>query len=155
MNRLSNLKIPSVSWILRSTITPQKTTNPNFLARTFSAEAVKEPVVREGLGLTDSCVEQLKNVTNNGQFLRVTVEGGGCSGFSYKFCLDKELEEDDKEFSRDGVRVVTDVDSYDLLKGSKVDYAQEMIRSAFRIIENPQSTTNCSCGVSFAIDVNP
>lgn len=104
------------------------------------------------INLTDSCVEHLKKFANGEEFLRISVEGGGCSGFSYKFELDSEKGDDDMIFSRDGVQVVTDTDSFELIKGSKIDYETELIKSAFRVIENPQSKINCSCGVSFSID---
>lgn len=106
-----------------------------------------------GLMLTDSCVKHLKQFSSDEEFLRISVEGGGCSGFSYKFELDKERGEDDLIFSRDGVSVVTDLDSFELIKGSKIDYEIELIKSAFRVVGNPQSTVNCSCGVSFSVDL--
>lgn len=103
--------------------------------------------------LTDSCVQHLKKFSKPGEFLRVSVEGGGCSGFSYQFELDTIKDTDDITFTKDEVEVVTDPDSLDLIKGSKIDYQTEIIKSAFRVIDNPQSSTSCSCGVSFSIDL--
>lgn len=125
-----------------------------FLPYSSDAHTVKQATakVNTGLTLTESCVEHLKKFAKSGEFLRISVEGGGCSGFSYKFELDVEKGEDDMTFNREGVEVVTDVDSFELIKGSKIDYETELIKSAFRVIENPQSTINCSCGVSFSIE---
>jgi len=108
--------------------------------------------IAEDLIITDTCVKQLKKITVKGEFLRVTVDGGGCSGFTYKFALESKLEKDDKIFERDGVQVVTDELSLELIKGSKIDYSEELIRNAFLLKDNPQSKGSCSCGVSFSID---
>jgi len=106
------------------------------------------------LTMTSSCVKQLKQVLDEpDQFLRVMVEGGGCSGFSYKFDIDTTVQDDDSVFESDGVRIVADEMSLELIGGSEVDYVEELIRSAFVIKNNPQSSNQCSCGVSFAIDL--
>ena len=85
--------------------------------------------------------------------LRVAVEGGGCSGFQYTFILEDDnvaVDEEDKLFERDGARVVVDEVSLDLVRGSTVDYVQEMIRSSFAINNNPNSESACG---AFAHDV--
>lgn len=113
-------------------------------------------------------------------YLRLYVDAGGCSGFQYKFLLlseddngdktnnqtsgngnvdDDEEEEDDGTidpeediiFTKDGMRVVIDQTSLDLLRGSTIDYIQEMIRSSFAVVGNPQSESACGCGSSFAV----
>jgi iron-sulfur cluster assembly protein len=83
-------------------------------------------------------------------FLRVAVEGGGCSGFSYKFDFDTAAKDDDLLIVRDGARVLIDEMSLEFLAGSEIDYANELIGSAFKII-NPNATANCGCGTSFSI----
>ena len=83
-------------------------------------------------------------------FLRVAVEGGGCSGFSYKFDFAESANEDDLLIERDGARVLIDEMSLEFLSGSEIDYANELIGSAFKI-NNPNATANCGCGTSFSI----
>lgn len=101
--------------------------------------------------ITQACVNRLKEITTSGQFLRVTVDGGGCSGFQYNFNLDSKIQDDDECFEKDGIKIVIDKISLPFLKGSTVDYHEELIRSAFRITDNPQAGSRCSCGSSFAV----
>jgi iron-sulfur cluster assembly accessory protein len=133
-------------------------------------------VVQDNTSLivTPSAVQQiqylskLKNSENPEEmYLRVYVDAGGCSGFQYKFEMeadsDDEIDETEDiiicctcdEYSS---RVVIDQSSLDLLKGSKVDFVREMIRSSFAIVDNPQSESACGCGSSFAVknfEANP
>ncbi|CAH1262561.1 ISCA2 [Branchiostoma lanceolatum] len=121
--------------------------------RLFSTEAQAANIPEE-LRLSDSCVKQLKKISETDEFLRVVVEGGGCSGFQYKFEMDKNIGEDDRVFSKDGVGVTIDKESLDFLKGSTIDYHEELIRSAFRIINNPNADHGCSCGASFSLKLD-
>ncbi len=82
--------------------------------------------------------------------LRVAVEGGGCSGFSYRFDLVQAVEPDDLKIERDGAAAVVDVVSFALLKGSEIDFVDELAASEFRV-RNPNAKTSCGCGVSFSI----
>lgn len=84
------------------------------------------------------------------QYLRVAVEGGGCSGFQYKFDFADAPNEDDIVLERDGAKIVIDEMSVEFLTGSEIDYARELIGSAFKI-HNPNATAGCGCGTSFSI----
>lgn len=84
------------------------------------------------------------------RFMRVAVEGGGCSGFQYKFDFADSPEADDIVLERDGAKVVIDEMSLEFLEGSEIDYAHELIGSAFKI-HNPNATAGCGCGTSFSV----
>ncbi len=84
------------------------------------------------------------------RFMRVAVEGGGCSGFQYKFDFDDAAASDDIVLERDGARVLIDEMSLEFLAGSEIDYAHELIGSAFKI-HNPNATAGCGCGTSFSV----
>ena len=82
--------------------------------------------------------------------LRVAVEAGGCSGFQYQFDLVDASDEDDLRVERDGASAVVDVISLALLKGSEIDFVDELAGAEFRI-RNPNAKSSCGCGVSFSI----
>ena len=81
--------------------------------------------------------------------LRVAVDGGGCSGYQYTFSLDTTPAPRDRVFDVGGARVVVDEISFEFVKGSTVDYVEEMIRSSFAIADNPNAESGCGCGSSF------
>ena len=82
--------------------------------------------------------------------LRLSVEGGGCSGFQYQFGLAETAEADDAVTETDGVRLVVDPVSLDLVAGCVVDYVESLGGAAFKV-ENPNATAGCGCGSSFAV----
>jgi iron-sulfur cluster insertion protein len=82
--------------------------------------------------------------------LRVFVQGGGCSGFQYGFTFDEEQGEDDFDFEAGDVKVLVDSMSMQYLQGADIDY-QESLQGASFVINNPQATTTCGCGSSFAV----
>mgnify|MGYP000168010308 CR=1 FL=1 len=84
------------------------------------------------------------------RFMRVAVEGGGCSGFQYKFDFDDAPKSDDILLERDGAKVLIDEMSLEFLSGSEIDYAHELIGSAFKI-HNPNAVAACGCGTSFSV----
>ncbi|MGV3770434.1 MAG: iron-sulfur cluster insertion protein ErpA [Sphingobium phenoxybenzoativorans] len=88
--------------------------------------------------------------TGKPAILRLAVEGGGCSGFQYRFGLSEGVEEDDLAVERDGVTLVVDAMSLDLVRGSAVDFVEDMGGSAFKVT-NPNATAGCGCGSSFSV----
>lgn len=104
--------------------------------------------------ITESAAARVRTlITAEGNpelMLRVQVSGGGCSGFQYGFDLDTDVQEDDRIIEAHGVRVVIDEASLDLLRGSEVDYVEDLMAAAFQI-RNPNATSTCGCGSSFAI----
>ncbi|KAL7862004.1 hypothetical protein SRHO_G00134450 [Serrasalmus rhombeus] len=103
--------------------------------------------------LTESCVKRLTEIMDKGEYLRIHVEGGGCSGFQYKFSVDTVKNNDDRVFEQNGVGVIVDQDSLEFVKGATLDFSQELIRSSFQVLKNPQAEHGCSCGSSFSIKV--
>jgi iron-sulfur cluster assembly accessory protein len=82
--------------------------------------------------------------------LRVAVDGGGCSGFQYRFDLVEAAEDDDLKIERDGAAALVDVVSLALLNGSEIDFIDELAGAEFRV-RNPNAKSSCGCGVSFSI----
>ena len=82
--------------------------------------------------------------------LRVAVEGGGCSGFQYQFDLVDEAQPDDLRIERDGAAALVDEMSLVLLKGSEIDFVDELAGAEFRV-RNPNAKSSCGCGVSFSV----
>ncbi|WP_367119645.1 iron-sulfur cluster insertion protein ErpA [Ponticaulis sp.] len=103
--------------------------------------------------LSSSAAKRINAIlSENGDadFLRVSVEGGGCSGFSYKFDFGREIEKEDLVIERDGAKVAIDSVSLPFLEGSEIDFVDELIGASFKI-HNPNATANCGCGTSFSI----
>ncbi len=84
------------------------------------------------------------------EYLRVSVEGGGCSGFSYKFDFAPAPNPDDMVVELDGARVLIDEMSLEFLRGSQIDFSTDLIGAAFKIT-NPNATSACGCGTSFSV----
>jgi iron-sulfur cluster insertion protein len=85
-----------------------------------------------------------------GAFLRIAVSGGGCSGFQYGLSFDARKNPDDFVFERDGVAVVVDDVSLDLLNGAEIDFVEDLMGASFQI-KNPNAASSCGCGNSFSI----
>ena len=85
-----------------------------------------------------------------GTRLRVSVEGGGCSGFQYKFDMERAQAADDVVISRDGATVLIDRVSLGYLAGSEIDFVDDLIGASFRV-NNPNAKSSCGCGTSFSV----
>ena len=95
-------------------------------------------------------VAAIAEKTGKPAILRLSVDGGGCSGFQYKFGFAESIESDDTVAETDGTRLVVDAISLDLVRGCRVDYVESLGGAAFKV-ENPQAASGCGCGSSFGI----
>jgi iron-sulfur cluster assembly accessory protein len=103
--------------------------------------------------LTDRAAKRIAAILSEepaSTMLRVAVNGGGCSGFQYDFVLDDAKSDDDLVIEKAGAIVLIDKVSLDFLRGSEIDFSDEMIGAAFKI-NNPNATLSCGCGTSFSI----
>ena len=100
------------------------------------------------INFSKKAVERINQLISNkpaGTFFRIAVKGGGCSGFKYDFSFDDKLEKDDLKQEN----IVVDKSSLEMLKGSSVDFAQDLIGDSFKI-SNPKTKSSCGCGISFS-----
>jgi len=98
---------------------------------------------------TNEALKQIeKIVLENGpnKYFRISVKGGGCSGFKYNFTFDDKIEKDDHIFNK----TIIDESSLNIINGSVVDYKQEMVGNSF-VINNPKASSSCGCGLSFSV----
>ena len=103
--------------------------------------------------VTDRAARRIAEITAGEPqtpLLRVSVEGGGCSGFQYKFDLVERADPEDVVIEREGARVLIDPVSLDYMSGSEIDFVDDLIGAAFKI-KNPNATASCGCGTSFTI----
>ena len=91
-------------------------------------------------------ISQIVSEQDKDCYFRISVQGGGCSGFKYNFSFDEKIEKDDIVFNK----TVIDKSSLEIINGSVVDYKKEMIGNSF-VIENPKATSSCGCGLSFSV----
>jgi iron-sulfur cluster insertion protein len=107
----------------------------------------------EPITLSPAAIAHLHTIMANDaskKILQVTVDSGGCYGFQYQFNLVEQLRPDDLSFTYEGTTIALDPISYEFLKGSCVDYVQELIGAAF-VIQNPNASSSCGCGSSFSV----
>ncbi|HEY2183561.1 MAG TPA: iron-sulfur cluster insertion protein ErpA [Xanthobacteraceae bacterium] len=107
----------------------------------------------EPITVTERAARRISEILRQeppGTVLRVSVEGGGCSGFQYKFEMDRERAADDAIITREGATVLIDQISLGYLKGSEIDFVDDLIGASFRI-SNPHATASCGCGTSFSL----
>lgn len=111
-------------------------------------ETISTPVI-----VTERAARRIAKILSKeapGTVLRVSVEGGGCSGFQYKYDLVSEREADDLVLERDGATVLIDPVSLQYMEGSEIDFVDDLIGQAFQI-NNPNATAGCGCGTSFSV----
>jgi iron-sulfur cluster assembly accessory protein len=107
----------------------------------------------DNITVTERAARQIGEILRReppGSMLRVSVEGGGCSGFQYKFDIDHTQAADDVVIRRDGATVLVDQISVGYLAGSEIDFVDDLIGASFRI-NNPKATASCGCGTSFSL----
>ncbi|KAL9181280.1 hypothetical protein ACHAXT_010085 [Thalassiosira profunda] len=173
----------SMVMVTQTTASEKEEAQNDTDAPQIERESTEATSIEGDIAITASCAARIRQLAStrpnpDAVYLRLYVDAGGCSGFQYKFLLlsednsddganelDGEEEEDgtidpeeDIVFLKDGMRVVVDQTSLELLRGSTIDYVQEMIRSSFAVVGNPQSESACGCGSSFAVknfEANP
>jgi iron-sulfur cluster insertion protein len=128
---------------------------PDTHPATAAASVVPDAVVPERiLAISDSAARRVAFLIQNdgrpGLMLRLSVSGGGCSGFQYGFTFDDTVTADDHIFEHLGIKLVTDDCSLDLLAGATLDYVEDLMGAAFTV-RNPNATASCGCGSSFAV----
>ena len=115
-----------------------------------------KPKVIEGatIGFTESAANKVKALVveekNPNLKLRVSVDGGGCSGFQYAFAFDENVNDDDTVIEKNGATVLVDVTSMQYLNGSEVDYLEGLEGARF-VVNNPNAKSTCGCGSSFSV----
>ncbi len=102
--------------------------------------------------ITKNAQEHIASILkkDSANYFRITVLGGGCAGFQYKFDFDNSKNDDDIIIDKERISILIDKTSMELIQNSKIDYVQELIGSSFQII-NPQASSSCGCGTSFSI----
>jgi iron-sulfur cluster assembly accessory protein len=106
-----------------------------------------------GIALTERAARRISEIMARepeGSMLRISVNGGGCSGFAYAFDVDRTRQDDDMVVERDGVSVLVDQVSLQYMDGSVIDFVDDLIGQSFKI-ENPHAVASCGCGTSFSL----
>jgi iron-sulfur cluster assembly accessory protein len=106
-----------------------------------------------GIALTERAARRISEIMARepeGSMLRISVNGGGCSGFAYAFDVDRTRQDDDIVVERDGVSVLVDQVSLQYMDGSVIDFVDDLIGQSFKI-QNPHAVASCGCGTSFSL----
>ena len=111
-----------------------------------------ETAVSDPVTISASAARRLNAILKGeaGAALRISVKGGGCSGFQYSYDIDRTRADDDFVATRDGATVVIDPVSLEMMKGSEVDFVDDLMGQSFQI-RNPNAVASCGCGVSFSV----
>jgi len=116
------------------------------------SDAAGTAEARAPLSISASAARRLQKVLAGqpSAALRISVKGGGCSGFQYAFDIEKIRAEDDLVVTRDGASVVVDPVSLEMMRGSELDFVDDLMGQAFKV-KNPNAVASCGCGVSFSV----
>jgi iron-sulfur cluster assembly accessory protein len=136
MGRVRSWNIPQLTGARRIHNYPGRT------GRLMTSVTISESAARR--------IGEILKTEPDGAMLRVSVEGGGCSGFQYKFDIERAKADDDLVLSRDGAVVLIDPVSVNYMAGSQIDFVDDLIGQSFKI-NNPQATASCGCGTSFSV----
>src|SRR5271156_598836 len=113
----------------------------------------ERPAMTTGVTISERAARRIGEILKtegDGAMLRISVEGGGCSGFQYKFDVEHALAEDDLVIEGDGGVGLVDPAAVPFLAGSEVDFVDDLIGASFRVL-NPNATASCGCGTSFSV----
>ena len=115
---------------------------------------MSEKNIMNGITLTGTAADKVRSAlkveNKEGYYLRMSVKGGGCSGMTYKMSFDNDEKEFDKIFESQGIKIVCDLQSWMYLKGTNIEYSDDMLNGGFKIT-NPNAERTCGCGTSFAV----
>jgi iron-sulfur cluster insertion protein len=138
----------SISWSVQNLMAPARR------CKRLKAKVMNEAVspTLEGVTISASAARRLNVILKGDQSaaLRISVKGGGCSGFQYSFDVDRSRAEDDVAVTRDGATVLVDPVSLEMLKGAELDFVDDLMGQSFRV-KNPNAVASCGCGVSFTV----
>ena len=143
---------PDVSYLLQEEASGPRP-RLRLSERTFEVVKMSEATTEAAIELTENAARRIAEILTSepaGAFLRIGVDGGGCSGFTYTYNISTEPSSGDLVIERDGALVAIDPVSLDLLRGSKIDFIDDLMGRMFKI-DNPAATASCGCGSSFAI----
>ena len=132
---------------------PTSAVRPRSRQASFEVFKMSEAAIECPVELTEKAARRVAEILKSepaGSFLRVGVDGGGCSGFTYTYNISTEQSADDLVIERDGATVAIDPISLDILRGSKIDFIDDLMGRMFKIV-NPAATASCGCGSSFAV----
>jgi iron-sulfur cluster assembly accessory protein len=131
----------------------------NYPAGAVAISAISPPEIEmsaemaANVTVTERAAQKIGEILGReaaGTMLRVSVEGGGCSGFQYKFDTEHSKADDDLVIEKSGATVLIDPVSRDYMAGAEIDFVDDLIGSAFKV-NNPKATASCGCGTSFAL----
>ena len=152
--RLSNSKIDSMIYFYNRIFSKLNLTIANRFNQRFLTQ-LSENSNHGEIILTQRCIQHLKRMKHEKKLpnlkLKLEIIGGGCSGFTYDFSItENEPKDSEIVLEQDGQHILVDGSSLEFLRGSTVDYGENLIKETFEVIKNPQSSSKCGCGSSFS-----